>query len=163
MNEQWQSYLQWSRLFRPIVFCAKCGSTNIDHKPAGRLTCFNCNNATHWSPDRFRIARDNRLLGDEAEFKQFVESTGRDWSAGMHASQEMAARESKDDFDWHADVVKSIEAFLTSMADVSAEVDTGSRLPKDAARIALLKAQFRDMADKIQATLESITPDSVSE
>ena len=147
-EEQWQNYLQSSHWFRPVVVCAKCGCTNIDHKPAGRLTCFKCGNGMHWSPDRFRVVRDMRQFS-EPEMGDFVNSTNHEFARAVDGARTLMDREMRDDQDWYGDSVRAVEGFLDALFEATAG---GSGRE----RAASLKEDLAVMADRVNATLDTL-------
>ncbi len=146
-EEQWKTYQWWSGIFRPLVVCGSCGSTNIDHKPAGRLTCFNCKNAAHWSPDRFRIVRDIRPL-EEPEKAALLESTKQDFANAVVHSRGMREREMRDDSDWYGDIIRAVESFLDGIST--------SGLSEGEERATMLREELETMADRIKATVDAM-------
>lgn len=149
IEQKWEMFTQSVSVMRPIVACVGCGSSLIDHKPAGRLRCCHCGTSSHWSPDRFKIVRDRRSL-QGPELEAFAENVGRDFGSGMDSAEKLKRREMTDDGDWYSDVVRAVEAFLDAASEVSA-MNPSERL--DATR-----AAFNDMRDQIQTTLDSVAP-----
>lgn len=41
----------------PVVFCVKCGSTNLDQNSVTEIRCYNCGNSAMWDSSRFSIRR----------------------------------------------------------------------------------------------------------
>jgi hypothetical protein len=147
-QEQWQNYLESSNWFRPVVVCVKCGSTSMDHKPAGRLTCLKCENAMHWSPDRFRLVRDIRPL-PEPEMREFIENTKHDFASAVDGARAMVDQEMRDDQDWYGDTVRAVESFLDCLSGAMA--GGGGR-----ERAASLRDDLAVMTDRIKATLDTV-------
>lgn len=147
-EQKWETYSWWSRLFRPMVVCTNCGSTNIDHKPAGRLTCFMCNKDMHWSPDRFKIVRDTRTFS-EADHQAFLESTKRDFARGIDSAEHVRDGEMRNDADWYGDIVRATEEFLDAISAARGEKN----------RVA---EELAVMTDRIRATLETMRADGTA-
>lgn len=48
---------------RPVVFCARCGSTRIDQNSVVELVCYDCGNSAPWDATRFSIRRGLSDIG----------------------------------------------------------------------------------------------------
>jgi len=59
MEEELEEFRKSSRNFSGTVFCAKCGSTNLDQNFPYQLRCYNCGTISIWDATRFSISRRN--------------------------------------------------------------------------------------------------------
>lgn len=41
----------------PVVFCVRCGSTNLDQNSLTEIMCYDCENTIPWNGDLFSIRR----------------------------------------------------------------------------------------------------------
>jgi uncharacterized Zn finger protein (UPF0148 family) len=154
IEDQWRTFVENSSNFRCVIHCARCGSSNVDGR-SGRIICFTCQNESHWSPDRFRFARDMRWL-DEAGHKVFLEATGRDWRQGMEAARTLTETEARNDYAWLGDIIRATESFLETITKSGLETVTehGRQFDKEKIRRSLMS--LHDMHDRIEATLTSL-------
>lgn len=63
-------------LFKPIVFCVKCGSTCIDQNSSTELRCYECGNTVPWDSGSFSIRRWSDEFG-EGDAQRAIERAAR--------------------------------------------------------------------------------------
>lgn len=144
--DKWKTFTQFAQIMRSTIVCVRCGSPLIDHKPAGRLRC-PCGTTAHWSPDRFRIVRDRRILNDE-ELAAFLKSAGPDFASAMDTR--LQEEEMKNDGDFYGDIVRSVDKFLDAIAE--------PRATDKAGKLEEAESAFLELREQIQATLDSAAP-----
>ena len=51
---------------KPVLFCCRCGSTNLDQNSISELRCYDCDNKTPWDGTKFSVRRwlDSHGEGD---------------------------------------------------------------------------------------------------
>jgi|GEM_PF-2681405 len=77
---------------RPIVFCVKCGSLEVEQNSVNVLLCLNCRNQIFWNGRRFAIARE--AYAEEDAVMSFTSEAPSHWRK-----------------DWHFNIVHALWAF----------------------------------------------------
>ena len=84
MNDNQMSEFRRHRQ-RPIIFCVKCGSLEVEQNSVNVIQCLNCRNQIFWNGYRFSIARENWAEEDAALSFTTAEEFGRNqWRKDWH-------------------------------------------------------------------------------
>lgn len=80
---------------RPIIFCVKCGSLEVEQNSLHALQCLNCRNTLFWNGYRFSIARENYAEEDaKSAFVTAKEFGPEQWKP-----------------DWHINIIRALWKF----------------------------------------------------